>query len=758
MLNKDQAQSVQAAYDAYQSLKTYCDQNNLDINTILTVDQKKEMQVGMQFLKIWMPKVQAMFISKKGFGALVESIINEYLTKIHVVASKAELAEVNISDKNIASLIGLFTAAAKHPVVKAVQTVFNTEITKAVKAELTFPKASLAIQTAFGTYTAKYIKSTYFKGSVYGGSVSELAIQGYFPSAVDIADAFENLADKNDSDHPDNVRAVEDQNNVEQAKHEKAIELFCTNFSAWLEKQKSDLNSKLDSADRAFQLRLVDENLLKKHLSKMATPKYAADYWYDIASDISVKVEKTQMPTLDIIKDFAEKVLNKVSTDTKINELAEKAIGTSESSQFPGGLVDWLESGIRDTSYQLVKDSLENWAKPKNKVVNAVDDFIRDECNNKPSQKMNKVKVLQNFKHILFRATPTGAQPGKAVFNEFEKNLPGTDVFSADQLKEAWKTTVMNSMSDDAAKAMFGQLLLDIPDWKQLEKTMGEITTTLPSNDEVVTACNQSKHRVIPPSVPKLDGDTLYAHFDIKSKFRPGMQHVKLSIGVPLRYVTHKTHGKEFYQAVPTQDLNIINQGGKGYEIPSKPKQVIVHPFAFEEFESYSTCTTSVTLVIPVQDTAQYTVVKEAKTGSMGFNLDASMLPGVADIIGEDNAKGLLGAGVNIVGNEYGNIEKLEGSITLLGFKLVFGVGKDGVYGFCESPLALKEAVIQFATGGQNFDLYLTFNVSSDLYYVNAITTSSGKIGGLNGEFAYDGVQCTFNSGKIVKSVIEAKK
>lgn len=58
MLNNDQAKVIQETYQSYQALVAHCKQHNLDINTILSPAQKKQLKGGMEFLKTWMPEVK----------------------------------------------------------------------------------------------------------------------------------------------------------------------------------------------------------------------------------------------------------------------------------------------------------------------------------------------------------------------------------------------------------------------------------------------------------------------------------------------------------------------------------------------------------------------------------------------------------------------------------------------------------------------------------------------------------------------------
>lgn len=293
---------------------------------------------------------QAMFIPKKGFGALIESIIAQFLMKIHVVAHQEELKNVQLSKDKVDDFTSLFTSAVEHPIIEKIQGMIGASLKKSVDDKLNFPEASSALTAQLGELDAKEIQG-YFKCKTYGGKrYSEQLIRDLFPKATIVAKAFENLADKSDPDHPDNVRALEVQDSIEKANEKEAIKQFTTQFSTWIMDQKSALNAKSDPKYRAFHLQVVDKNLLKANLSKMKSPSYATDYWDEVAKTILEKVAKTPTISLGEIKDFAERVFNDKSNDIVIKKLAEKAIDTNQVTSFPNGLVDWLESSVKNSS------------------------------------------------------------------------------------------------------------------------------------------------------------------------------------------------------------------------------------------------------------------------------------------------------------------------------------------------------------------------------------------------------------------------
>lgn len=57
-LSKAQISSIKVANEKFQLLKNYCKENNLDINTLLTPNQKKEMKEGIAFLKEFLPQIK----------------------------------------------------------------------------------------------------------------------------------------------------------------------------------------------------------------------------------------------------------------------------------------------------------------------------------------------------------------------------------------------------------------------------------------------------------------------------------------------------------------------------------------------------------------------------------------------------------------------------------------------------------------------------------------------------------------------------
>jgi hypothetical protein len=312
--------------------------------------------------------------------------------------------------------------------------------------------------------------------------------------------------------------------------------------------------------------------------------------------------------------------------------------------------------------------------------------------------------------------------------------LPAGKVLDYALIDTAWQKTLREAVKDEFMKELCSNYFIENAENKDaIEDAINSVDTILPNIDAIVVELYNSRYYEKP--LPKPTSKDALLVRTIINKAGREKQKMDLVLEVPLRFEIRKGKNNEMlYHPVPSQDQSDVSiRNSFGFNI-SKVQNVYVGKTLEVTKSGYLETITDYCWRLSVTDSSEQTVIQEAKLGEM-FMVDASMgdLKGVKEL-------GLnpLGFQVKIVGDQYGNVDKIQVKLKIMGLPFVVGNSKDGPVGYFENPLAYTDAVLQYKYGNKNMDLYISCQVRTFIgadYSIN-VETSNVKLGMQNGAFA----------------------
>jgi hypothetical protein len=542
------------------------------------------------------------------------------------------------------------------------------------------------------------------------------------------------------ADHPEVKAAEEAKLEALKTAEDIAFQKFKDLFISAISKEKDKIESISTMGDTAFlDFRIIDADKLKENKDEISVASYAEGFKERIVNSLYSIAKNKKMTTVVEIKRIAKALLSDFCTDDSLKILFEE-YKKSKNDISPSGFASWInQSAISADFKSFEKHFKKEWA---DKVIGAIDSFRR-ECKNKGlSFKADRSLVDNNLKRILGEGIgKMNKQPGLEIHKKFMAQLPAEKVLDYALIDTVWQKTLLEAGKPEFMKELCFKFFIEETDnLYEIEEAINSIDTTLPNIDAIVVELYNSRYYSKPLPLPK-SKNPLTIRTIIQKEGRE-KQFMDLVFEIPLRFEVRKGKNNEMlYHPLPSQNISDLSiRESFGFNI-SNIQNVYVGKTADVTKNGFLETITDYSWRFSVIDTSEQTVIQEPKVGEM-IMVDANMgkLTGL-DELGINP----LGFQVKFVGNNYGHTEKILGKITLMGMPFIVGWGKEGAIGYFESPMAFKEAELQYKYGNQNMDLYISCRVKT---YIGAdysirVEAENIKLGMQNGAFEPKGLNLT---------------
>ncbi|MCP4442107.1 MAG: hypothetical protein GY810_24620 [Aureispira sp.] len=490
MLNNDQAQVIQETYQSYQALVAHCKQHNLDINTILSPPQKKQLKGGMEFLKTWMPEVKkvmkAMDIPEPTFVDAVAQWRDAFIGKLKKLSK--ENANVSILAAKLKDniFLGNSSFAINQQILLPM---LNGIISNAADQDVA--NLCATIQNALETQLTNAIINDHYNNNKGGGkgkkkksgyiddTKSSTEIITSLPSIDDIIEGILDSRDLNDEDHPD--KKAEEK--AKRAEFDKA-------FDDWQLKMMDELGK----ADTASDDSLASYAKLEKELDRVfsqSDAKLLNDY---LEKEVEAKVKvKKGITVIDLRYLLRESVKNSHEAIAMGNFFENwKAL---PKLRFPGSAAfrGALTRSKLDVSYPIFKDKV-------NLVTSTTQAQVIDTVAGANQKKWEKVADSREVKfkkaalisefELAFGQIEQGVKPVGFVYDALVSELNGASKeIPLDEVKAIWKSALAKAKAT-AYKGEEGSAYktwVDTLGLWQVEFVLDSIESSFP-NVDIVTA------------------------------------------------------------------------------------------------------------------------------------------------------------------------------------------------------------------------------------------------------------------------------
>lgn len=383
MLNNDQAKVIQETYQSYQALVAHCKQHNLDINTILSPAQKKQLKGGMEFLKIWMPEVKkVMDIPKPVFGSEMSKWIG-YLLSYYQKIGADDITPTKVKEFKEK----LSESFSPDPVNQFVLSKLLEAIPDSPAVEKRINLANALEKVLKPMYSDAYWEDLFKNNKTLRKHYrKDKSMVDLLPVVANVGDALlhKDVEDKDDPNHPDNIAAKKATAAAKQAAYEKRLDDWKKEEVAKLEFSSYDdtcyiTPTKLDLEDTKWVT--FDEKLpaaLKKNLLE-AIKKGA------------VKETSDNSIIIAVAGDVGQAAVNKFR-DANINEIKnyeELTLEEINALVFPTGLDAWIanadyhtkEKKDRKTKKELLAEIFDAWKLKEQTALGDLDTYAHRKIN-----------------------------------------------------------------------------------------------------------------------------------------------------------------------------------------------------------------------------------------------------------------------------------------------------------------------------------------------------------------------------------------
>lgn len=505
MLNNDQATTIQQAYQSYQALVAHCKQHNLDINTILSPAQKKELKGGMEFLKTWMPEVKtvmaAMDIPEPTFVDAVVQWRDDFIVELKKLSK--ENTNVSILAAKLKDNISLGNSSF---VInqQILLPMLNGIISNAADQDVATLCAT--VQNALATQLTNAIITTHYNDNKGGGKGKKkksgyiddtrtfTEVMASLPSIDNIIQAILDSRDLNDEDHPDKKEE-------EQAQRAE----FDQEFDNWQLKMMDELGKADTASDDSLASYAKVEKELKKVFSK-SDAKLLNDYLQkEVETKIKVKKGIRVADLRDLLTESVKNSHEAIAVDSLFEEWKSfPKLRFPISTAFRGALT----MSKLDVSYDVFKNKVNLIAgSTQTQVIDTVAGANQkrwEKVADSREVKFTKAALISEFE-LAFGKIVQGAKPVGFVYDALVSELNGASKeIPLDEVKAIWKTALAAAKST-AYKGEDGSAYktwVDTLGLWQVEMVLDSIESSFPNLDIVTAVLEEALVR--PKSKAKL--------------------------------------------------------------------------------------------------------------------------------------------------------------------------------------------------------------------------------------------------------------
>ena len=756
-LNQEQINSVSHAHLKYQQLIAYAKEKNLDLNSVLSAEEKKMMQQGMDFLREFVPKIKGEAkaqlvgleetikeVGPKGFIDFVEDWVQDFKEYL----KKFKNDEVLITIETVRAYLDGNVANPDFKVGR----IFYSKIEAQLNAldKKASPKAiAEAISTGLDNFDAN-LKKVYKADKADYRAIKKKDLEDNILKPKDFYTWMQGV-----------IKEEGGANKLEAEqlalKQEAEYKEFKEKFSEKIGEQITALNA-IGSMGDADSVDMMIANLEKLYNKKkiVKNAAYCNFYKEEMVQTFlfEMKQHKRLVPLAEA-KDIMENILLQSTTDKGLLKNLYKSYKSSEVASItsPTGFADWINRSKEEADFLSFKNKLTTWLKKVKNCIQVEENLLQGDKNKKLFS-IRPQLFEQNIKTLFdFSLEGLNSQPGLKLFDIFSKEFAskkGQKKISIASVDTIWQNVVDDFAKTSIMEGLYREeFIKKSKDLRTISNAIEQLDSTyLPSDSSIIGALYDSKYIAKPLPKPKSTGNELMCAFELK---KPGRDSsIKLVFGMDLRFVVQKDKdGKELYIHIPASNKKLLQQSANSYRVSLN--QVSVGKTEYSRNNRLD-AVTSFTWKLYVEDTSESTVVQEKMNAVFSY-LDINvgeLITGekLSDYTGESAlGEDLLKAKILISGGNNGQIKDIRGEFTLLGFTFVFGTGKDGWFAHLKNPFEPIPEERQFSYGVSSFDLYLSCSVHSSMRYCNksycVVSAQNGRLGTPKGGFVAEGIQLT---------------
>lgn len=753
-LDEQQLNAVKETYSKWKQLNNYCKEHQLQLNEILTVEELKEIKEGKEWLQKLLdnPQISAAVLadfplSYKTFVAKITRWIRDFKIELATVEDEKALLPVNIVIGYLKS--GVISGAL--PISQQLWEPIGQQL-KSLETKST-PKV-IATAIIQGLEAINIDLKAEYKAN-RKEFYSKLTNQDFDAAIIQPNDF---LLWLNQEMKEATLREDKEEQEAVLREKEKAAESLEA-FSKKLEERQEEEIAKLealstygDTAD--MELSILDVSALKKNQGTVTMPLYSLDYWKDLQSKVFFAIEqKKNMITLGQAKEITKKVLRTSLSQKDIEDLYQvhSAAGGMGLLYYPSGFAAWFNDSRDRLDSSAFKAELDIWIEDMRSCIGKKKDRLREK---RQLFRVHPKVFLEELKPLFSQLLDTlGSNPGELIYKKIAAELAsikGQTQVSMNEIDELWQKGLTECSTDKFAKDAYIHAVVNhIKTQKQAVQAAANLRQALPIDSNIVDALYNARYISKPLPKPETNGKKLVSVFKLESTNGRG-QSMELHLANGLRLVPQELNNMGAYMPVPTQEVEVVKVDSTSYQVKLE-KTIIGKTRQETEGNDALVLYTPITYKLDVKDTSEQTVIQEKMKSALSF-IDL----GVGDMItggelskklGKDSALGgeLLNTKIKICGDDYGNIEKIEATFTLLGMAFVVGHGRKGWIAQFKSPFAPTPEKRNFTYGSSDFTLYLTCTYKGALKYLQTkqyeIETIGGKLGTAQGAYASDQVK-----------------
>jgi hypothetical protein len=636
-------------------------------------------------------------------------------------------AAVSIDPAKVQNIQMLFTSNL--PIISEIQTVLGSN-----------PKDVAEIIQAIKTVLEKYNtiekREAHYKANRKAYRPLKNQPFEIKPTAETILNSIKAALDTKNENHPDKIAEEE----ARIAEEEADFKVFYKEFIELAEKESYNLDTISIHGNTDLDLRILDLDKLEATKSTVNANEVSESLRKLILIDFIGQLNaKKALVTSGDAKEILQKIFEKQTTlknaKTVYQLYTEKEEGTkSMLNVFPTGFAAWVNEASVEVDANSFAKVTTDWQK---EAVGAVDALRDDLGNTNLSFKVDPKRLAINLA-FEFEGTlgKNATEPGADILKDMLGVIPSKKFLTLEELDDAWTKALedyANKKSSAIIELYKDHILANIEKVSEGESVISSYNNLLPSKDSLKVAIRNSRYYSKPHPKPKTD-IAITASYKLHKKGDTG-HYFEVDLNIPLCFGVFEGNDKKpFYIATPdpTANVEVIPGGANSFQVSTNATTTILKPHPGSGSGQASIQTTC-TVKLRVTDTSEQTVVEEGQVGEYDFlDVNSSAIQEKLEDLGVELPK-IVGGKIQVVGDEYGNVDMLKGTITLMGLDFEIGVGKDGYVAKFKNSLEYQERKLQKTYGASTFDIYLSFDYSAHVEYAenpnNSITVSNLRLG-----------------------------
>ena len=567
-LNQEQINSIRQAHLKYQQLIAFAKEKKIDLNYVLSKEEKKQMQQGVDFLREFVPKIQGEAkaqlvglqdsieeVGPKGFIDFVEDWVQDFKEYL----KKFKNDEVVISTESIRAYLD---GNVGNPSFK-VGGLFYNKIEAQLNAldEKASPKAiAEAISTGLKNFDAN-LKKVYKTDKADYRAIKKKDLEDNILKPKDFYTWMQGV--------------IQVEGEKLALKQEAEFKEFKDKFAEKIGQQITALNAigsmgDADSVDMMIaNLEKLDNN--KKIVKNVTYCNFYKEEMIQIFL-FEMKQQKRLVPLAEA-KDIMENILLQSTKDKGLLKNLYKSYKSSEVASItsPTGFADWINRSKEEADFLSFKNKFTTWLKKVKNCIQAEENLLQGDKNKKVFP-IRPQLFEQNIKTLFdFSLDGLNAQPGLKLFDIFSKEFTskkGEKKISIASVDTIWQNAVdvfaKTSIMEELYREEFIKRSKDL---RTISNAIDQLDSTyLPSDSAIIGALYESKYIAVPLPKPKSTGNELMCAFELK---KPGRDSsIKLVFGMDLRFVIQKDKdGKELYIPIPASNKKLLQQSANSYRV-----------------------------------------------------------------------------------------------------------------------------------------------------------------------------------------------